>query len=44
MRLCPLSMEMRTAMETVIAAYMQGQITLDELVAGLTEKAEMMLR
>ena len=44
MRLCPLSMEMRTALETVIAAYMQGQITLDELVAGLTEKAEMMLR
>ncbi len=36
--------EMRSAYQQIIAAYMQGQLTLDELVAGLTEKAEMMLR
>ncbi len=39
-----LSYEKQSQLAQIIASYMQGQLTLDELVAELTEKAEMMLR
>ena len=44
MRPSLITQELREAMKDCVDRYRLGQITLDELVAELTEKAEMMLR